>query len=180
LLYVTPSLPLSLTQAVRASEREVQEVLRTRAREELAISLEARPADEPLHCGLVSAWALAVPAAVCWCWPWRRRRSGRLNFGMRGIPPTAQRHTPNPTLQVAYYNVTHTAGESSDGEGDEGGASAEAALDYLAPYWPQGAGPALACREQALEVHQRCLRALKDRLIERATIIQVRPAGCGL
>jgi hypothetical protein len=32
-------------------------------------------------------------------------------------------------------------------------------------------------RKQALAVRERCLRALKDRLIERANIIQVREGG---
>jgi hypothetical protein len=102
-----------LPQAVRESEREVRELLATRAREEQGI-----------------------------------------------------------TLEVAYYDVSHANGEASDGEADELSSSAESSYDYLSPYWPDRAGPSLT-REQALEVHQHCLRALKDRLIERANIIQV-------
>lgn len=34
-------------------------------------------------------------------------------------------------------------------------------------------------REQALDVREKCLKSLKDRLIERANIIQVSGAVCG-
>lgn len=52
-------------------------------------------------------------------------------------------------------------------------------FDYLLPFLPPGmsavgvAGSGSLTREQALSVRERCLRALKDRLIERANIIQV-------
>jgi hypothetical protein len=50
------------------------------------------------------------------------------------------------------------------------------AADYLSPFLPPLTGMQQLTRDQALEVREKCLRALKDRLIERANIIQVRCA----
>lgn len=72
----------------------------------------------------------------------------------------------------------------ADDSDDEPADSEAAAYDYLLPFLPPGmasVGSSAASgsagsltREQALAVRERCLLALKDRLIERANIIQVR------
>lgn len=49
----------------------------------------------------------------------------------------------------------------------------EAAFDYLSPFMPNIAGTRGLSREEALLVREACLKALKERLIERANIIQV-------
>jgi hypothetical protein len=72
----------------------------------------------------------------------------------------------------------------ADDSDDEPADSEAAAYDYLLPFLPPGmasvgssaASAGSLTREQALAVRERCLRALKDRLIERANIIQVRGA----
>jgi hypothetical protein len=47
--------------------------------------------------------------------------------------------------------------------------------DYLSPFLPPRARTGqLMTRQEMLEAREKCLRALKDRLIERANIIQVR------
>ncbi|GAX80447.1 hypothetical protein CEUSTIGMA_g7886.t1 [Chlamydomonas eustigma] len=77
----------------------------------------------------------------------------------------------NITLEMPYYDIVRIKAEQSDEEedGDE-----EAAYDYLSPFLPALIGMQTLSREQALDVRERCLRALKDRLIERANIIQAR------
>lgn len=60
--------------------------------------------------------------------------------------------------------------EQSDEEEEE---EEESAYDYLSPFLPALVGMQQLTREQALDVREKCLRALKDRLIERANIIQV-------
>jgi hypothetical protein len=49
----------------------------------------------------------------------------------------------------------------------------EVAFDYLSPFMPVIAGTRGLTREEALVVREACLKALKERLIERANIIQV-------
>lgn len=50
----------------------------------------------------------------------------------------------------------------------------EIAFDYLSPFMPNIAGTRGLTRDEALVVREACLKALKERLIERANIIQVR------
>ena len=50
----------------------------------------------------------------------------------------------------------------------------EVAFDYLSPFMPNIAGTRGLTRDEALVVREACLKALKERLIERANIIQVR------
>jgi hypothetical protein len=64
--------------------------------------------------------------------------------------------------------------EDSDEEPpDEAGA----ASDYLTPFLPPGSGAGALSREQCLGVREGCLRALKDRLVERARLFQVWGGG---
>lgn len=49
----------------------------------------------------------------------------------------------------------------------------EVAFDYLSPFMPNIAGTRGLTRDEALVVREACLKALKERLIERANIIQV-------
>jgi hypothetical protein len=60
--------------------------------------------------------------------------------------------------------------KDSDDEPEEVQAAAH---DYLSPFLPSALGAGSLTREQALEVREKCLKALKDRLIERANIVQV-------
>lgn len=76
-----------------------------------------------------------------------------------------------PTLLLLL--LPHQADDSDDEPAD----SEASTYDYLLPFLPPGmtsvASTGSLTREQALAVRERCLRALKDRLIERANIIQV-------
>lgn len=75
-----------------------------------------------------------------------------------------RKHTHHYTLQI------HTQADDSDDEPpDESGSAA----DYLTPFLPPGLTGGGMSREHCLGVRERCLRALKDRLVERANIIQV-------
>lgn len=57
----------------------------------------------------------------------------------------------------------------------DGGAGADAkGVDYLTPYLRNIKDPAKITKDEALEVRQTCLDALKARLVERANIIQSR------
>jgi hypothetical protein len=67
--------------------------------------------------------------------------------------------------------------EDSD---DEPPDEASSAADYLTPFLPPGLGAGGMTREQCLAVRERCLRALKDRLVQRANIIQVSSDGRAL
>ena len=51
--------------------------------------------------------------------------------------------------------------------------------DYLSPYLPKIVGARGLTREEALKVREDCLKALRDRLIERANIIQARAPVIG-
>lgn len=73
-------------------------------------------------------------------------------------------------LENPYYDIVRIKAEQSDEEEEE---EEESAYDYLSPFLPALVGMQQLTREQALDVREKCLRALKDRLIERANIIQV-------
>ena len=51
--------------------------------------------------------------------------------------------------------------------------ASDASEDYLAPFLPIDTNAELT-KDQAVQVRDRCLRALKERLVERAAIIQTR------
>ena len=73
-------------------------------------------------------------------------------------------------LEEPYYDIVRIKAEESDEEEEE----KEAAYDFLSPFLPPLIGMQQLSKDQALEVREKCLRALKDRLIERANIIQMR------
>lgn len=90
--------------------------------------------------------------------------------------------TENSSASTCLHPSTHpraqthpqTQAEDCDDEPPDTEATAH---DYLLPFLPPGmalaGGAGSLTHEQALAVRERCLRALKDRLIERANIIQV-------
>ncbi|PNW72944.1 hypothetical protein CHLRE_14g612700v5 [Chlamydomonas reinhardtii] len=77
----------------------------------------------------------------------------------------------NITLETPYYDIVRIKAEESEEEEEE---AAEATYDYLSPFLPTLLGTQQLSRGQALEVREKALKALKDRLIERANIIQAR------
>ena len=76
------------------------------------------------------------------------------------------------TLVTPYYDIVHEQLEHSDGEEEAVEAAVE--RDYLTPFMPPGIGHKPLDKAQAKEVREKCLKALKDRLIKRANIIQTR------
>ena len=76
----------------------------------------------------------------------------------------------NITLTMPYYDIVRIKAEESDEEEEE---VKEAEYDHLSPFLPAVIGEKPLTKEQALDVRDKCLRALKERLIERANIIQV-------
>ena len=74
-------------------------------------------------------------------------------------------------LVTPYYDVTRVNANESDDDED---APKEAVLDYLSPFLPKLPGMRGLTRDEALKVREDCLKALRDRLIERANIIQAR------
>lgn len=99
----------------------------------------------------------------------------------REIGRTRSNQEQSIALEAPYYDICRIQADDSD---DEPADSEAAAYDYLLPFLPPGmasVGSSAASgsagsltREQALAVRERCLLALKDRLIERANIIQAR------
>eukprot|EP00803_Ostreobium_quekettii_P006145 evm.model.scf_58.17 EVM.evm.TU.scf_58.17 scf_58:148652-165934(+) len=77
----------------------------------------------------------------------------------------------NITLTMPYYDIVRIKAEESDEEEEE---EKEAENDHLSPFMPPLIGEQMLTKEQALEVREKCLKALKERLIERANIIQAR------
>ena len=63
---------------------------------------------------------------------------------------------------------------STDGRVDGDKDKDTKGLNYLTPYLRIVKDPKLITREEAMEVRQTCLDALRARLVERANIIQVR------
>ncbi|KXZ51889.1 hypothetical protein GPECTOR_11g323 [Gonium pectorale] len=87
------------------------------------------------------------------------------------ITRTRTNQEQNITLETPYYDIVRIKAEESEEEEEE---AAEAAYDYLSPFLPTLLGTQQLTRLQALEVREKALKALKDRLIERANIIQAR------
>ena len=77
------------------------------------------------------------------------------------------------TLVTPYYDVTRVNADESDDDEED---TVDAPVDYLSPFLPKVPGTRALTRDEALRVREDCLKALRDRLIERANIIQVRTA----
>ena len=71
---------------------------------------------------------------------------------------------------MPYYDIVRIKAEESDEEEEE---EKEVEYDHLSPFMPPLIGEQPLTKDQALDVRDKCLRALKERLIERANIIQV-------
>mmetsp|Transcript_46212 Transcript_46212/g.88190 ORF Transcript_46212/g.88190 Transcript_46212/m.88190 type:complete len:1493 (-) Transcript_46212:386-4864(-) len=71
-----------------------------------------------------------------------------------------------------YYDVVRVKHDESDEEGT--GEDDKVEHDYLSPFLPATVGGRQLTKDDALKVRENCLKALKDRLIERANIIQAR------
>ncbi|KAL6761433.1 hypothetical protein V8C86DRAFT_3131553 [Haematococcus lacustris] len=77
----------------------------------------------------------------------------------------------NITLEAPYYDIVRIKAEESEEEEEE---KNESTYDFLSPFLPPLIGMQQLNREESLQVREKCLKALKDRLIERANIIQAR------
>lgn len=82
------------------------------------------------------------------------------------------REEQNITLLVPFYDVVRVAKEESDGDEDE--TEGKVLHDYLSPFMPAVSAQRPLTHGECKDVRKSCLRALKDRLIERANIIQAR------
>ena len=78
----------------------------------------------------------------------------------------------NINLITPYYDVVRVKQEESDDEGDKDEEKVE--HDYLSPFLPALIAGQSMTKAEAMDVRERCLKGLKDRLIERANIIQAR------
>jgi len=81
----------------------------------------------------------------------------------------------NIQLTLSIYDTFRKKNEEGGGRPEEQGLEYKSERDYLSPFLPDTAkaGKPLN-REQALKTKDSCLKALKERLIERANIIQSR------
>lgn len=140
-------------QAVRDSEWEGREIARARAGLDQNIALEVPYWDVARGKVRRGRGRLRLCHACCW----------RLRRALDGARGAARLHT------------SRQADDSDDEPPDEGAAAA----DYLTPFLPPGLGAGGLTREQCLGARERCLRALKDRLVERANIIQAGGGACG-
>ncbi|DBA69786.1 TPA: hypothetical protein ACH3X2_012508 [Trebouxia sp. C0005] len=75
------------------------------------------------------------------------------------------------SLATPYYDVVRQKHGESDEEEE---AANEVAVDYLTQFLPLVTGTRTMNRQEAMEVRERSLKALKERLVERANIIQAR------
>ena len=87
---------------------------------------------------------------------------------VKEIMGTRQREEQH-LLLVPYYDVVRNAKEESDEEKEQEQAVEH---DYLSAFLPQSSR--IMSESEAKSVRERCLQALKDRLIERANTIQSR------
>ena len=84
---------------------------------------------------------------------------------------TRSKEEQNIVLLSPYYDIVRCKTEESEEE-EETGEVVES--DYLSPFLPPLIAGTSLSKAQAFEVREKCLRALQDRLIERANIIQAR------
>ena len=85
---------------------------------------------------------------------------------------TRNKEEQNINLITPYYDVVRVKQEESDDEGDKDEEKVE--HDYLSPFLPALIAGQSLTKPEAMDVRERCLKGLKDRLIERANIIQAR------
>ena len=88
---------------------------------------------------------------------------------VKEILGTRQREEQHILLLVPYYDVVRNAKEESDEEKEQ---EQQVEHDYLSAFLPQSSR--IMSEVEAKSVRERCLQALKDRLIERANTIQSR------
>ena len=73
-------------------------------------------------------------------------------------------------LVTPYYDIMRVKADESDDDEEE---VSQVTYDYLSPFLPKIGTSRGLTRPEALSVRELCLKALKDRLIDRANIIQV-------
>jgi hypothetical protein len=83
---------------------------------------------------------------------------------------------PYPLLSTLSFPLHPPPLQAQDSD-DEPEEVAGEGGDYLSPFLPSGMGAHQLTRPEALLVREKALAALKDRLVERANIIQVRGQG---
>ncbi|KAK9811814.1 hypothetical protein WJX72_010643 [[Myrmecia] bisecta] len=90
---------------------------------------------------------------------------------VKEVLSTRERQEKEIKLVTPYYDIVRETGGDSDDEVEEEEATE---ANYLTPFLPPGAPAQVLTQQEALEVREKCLKALKDRLVERANIIQAR------
>jgi len=73
---------------------------------------------------------------------------------------------------IAASSADRSSSRTGDGGDDGDDPASRAELDYLSPFLAQFPPNKPLTRKQALQVKEECLRSLKERLLERANIIQ--------
>ena len=90
---------------------------------------------------------------------------------IRSILDSRMKEEQNIILTVPYYDVTRIKKEESDEEKQE---EEQVEHDFLSAFLPSTINIRHLTRTECFAVRDKCLKALKDRLIERANIIQAR------
>ena len=90
---------------------------------------------------------------------------------IRSILESRMKEEQNIILTVPYYDVTRIKKEESDEEKQE---EEQVEHDFLSAFLPSTINIRHLTRTECFAVRDKCLKALKDRLIERANIIQAR------
>ena len=91
---------------------------------------------------------------------------------MRELVRVRAKEEQNILLEVPYFDAHRTSDDTQeDTFADE---EQQNAHDYLTPYLPRIVGQRALSRTEALQTRDLCLKALKERLVERANIIQGR------
>jgi hypothetical protein len=91
---------------------------------------------------------------------------------VKDIVNNRNKEEQNINLVTPYYDVVRVKQEESDDEGDKDEEAVE--HDYLSPFLPVLIAGKSMTKPESMDVRERCLKGLKDRLIERANIIQAR------
>jgi hypothetical protein len=91
---------------------------------------------------------------------------------IKDIVNNRNKEEQNINLITPYYDVVRVKQEESDDEGDKDEEKVE--HDYLSPFLPALIAGQSLTKTECMDVRERCLKGLKDRLIERANIIQAR------